>query len=170
MTERQKAVRKELVEEKRIYQEMQLACGDPDAKRLGIAKDGGQWYKNYSTGELYRVDKAAGRGYEVKERKTNRVPAHIKRAYDRKLKIAAKAKQAEASKEKKAEKKATAGPTRNDLMMEAKDKGIKYFRILNRGELETVLGTTDQKVIAQTIETAKKRWKDCDFFKKKDNK
>ena len=168
--ERKKQIDKGAEIEKAMYLAMQVACGDPDAKRLGVAKAGGQWYKNYSTGQLYRVDKAVGRGYEVKEKKTNTVPKHIRLAVARKQKAEAKTKQSEARKEKKAEKKAAAGPTRLTLMMEAKDKGIKYFRILNREELEKVLANKDQKVIAKIIEEAKKRWKDCDFFKKKDKK
>lgn len=47
--------------------------------------------------------------------------------------------------------------TRAELMKEAQDKGIKYFRILNRVELETVLAHPN--LIEETITTAKARWK-----------
>ena len=50
--------------------------------------------------------------------------------------------------------------SRNDLMLQAKEKGIKNFRILNREELEKVL---DPKVtkedIDKVIQAAVKRWK-----------
>ena len=34
--------------------------GDPEAKRMGIAKAGGEWYKSPKTDALYRVDKVDG--------------------------------------------------------------------------------------------------------------
>jgi len=107
--------------------------GDPDAQRMGPAKDGGEWYKN-STGQLYRVDKDDKGGYEVKETKQ------------------------QASSNTK--KKATSGPSRAEMMQKAKDRGIKYFRILSKSELMQVLaeGITPEK-IAAIQEGAIKRWK-----------
>ncbi|GEM_PF-2722960 len=52
------------------------------------------------------------------------------------------------------------GKSRNDLMLDAKEKGIKNFRILNKEELTAVL---DEKASPETIKeiTAKavERWK-----------
>ena len=50
--------------------------------------------------------------------------------------------------------------TRAELMKEAQNKGIKYFRILNREELQAVLDpNTPQDIKQLTIESAKLRWK-----------
>jgi hypothetical protein len=52
------------------------------------------------------------------------------------------------------------GPSRNDLMLKAKDKGIKNFRILNKEELEFVLceGQSAEN-IAECVRLAIERWK-----------
>jgi len=56
------------------------------------------------------------------------------------------------------------GPSRNDLMMTAKSKGIKNYRILNKEELAKVLemkqsGATDEQMNDQVIRPAVERWK-----------
>ena len=50
--------------------------------------------------------------------------------------------------------------TRNALMLQAKDRGIKNFRVLNKEELQTVLteGATEEK-IAEVVAGAVTRWK-----------
>jgi len=49
--------------------------------------------------------------------------------------------------------------SRAALMQQAKDKGIKYFRILTKEELTKVLQVTATKEeVEQIIETAKARW------------
>lgn len=50
--------------------------------------------------------------------------------------------------------------TRASLMAEAHAKGVKYFRILNRDELQKVLDpNTDAAIAQETIDKAKIRWK-----------
>ncbi len=50
--------------------------------------------------------------------------------------------------------------TRNSLMLQAKDRGIKNFRVLNKEELQTVLteGIT-QEQINNVVSGAVTRWK-----------
>jgi len=116
-----------------ILVNMQAVITDPDAKPIGPAKDGGQWFKNPKTGALYRVDKS-GDGYEVKETK------QVSQTSARKAKAS--------------------GLSRKDLMEEAKKRGIKYFRILNKEELVQALAkeTTPEK-LAKIQEEAIRRWK-----------
>ena len=62
----------------------------------------------------------------------------------------------EINKEIKAEK----GPSRNDLMLQAKAKGIKNFRILNRAELTEVLRSDIcTEGISVIVTSAVNRWK-----------
>jgi hypothetical protein len=116
-----------------VLVKMQAVITDPDAKPIGPAKDGGQWFKNPKTGALYRVDKS-GDGYEVKETK------QVSQTSARKAKAS--------------------GLSRKDLMEEAKKRGIKYFRILNKEELVQALAkeTTPEK-LAKIQEEAIRRWK-----------
>jgi hypothetical protein len=111
---------------------MYAATGDPDAKRMGIAKDGGLWFKNYYTDQLYRVDEDGKGGYEVKETKHDPI----------------------------ATKKTAAGPSRAEMMQKAKGRGIKYYRILSKLELSQVLAEeiTPEK-IAEIQREAVERWK-----------
>jgi hypothetical protein len=54
------------------------------------------------------------------------------------------------------------GPSRNDLMLQAKAKGIKNFRILNKEELTLVLNPTSNPPEAEInaiITKAVERWK-----------
>jgi hypothetical protein len=116
-----------------ILVNMQAVITDPDAKPIGPAKDGGQWFKNPKTGALYRVDKS-GDGYEVKETK------QVSQTSARKAKVG--------------------GPSRKEMMEEAKAKKIKYFRILSKSELIQVLTkeTTPDK-LAAIQKDAIKRWR-----------
>jgi hypothetical protein len=52
------------------------------------------------------------------------------------------------------------GPSRNKLMLKAKAKGIKNFRILNKEELVEILidGTTKER-ISEIVSGAVARWK-----------
>ena len=49
------------------------------------------------------------------------------------------------------------GPSRNDLMLKVKAKGIKLFRIMNKAELTEVLTATPE-IIATIQLQAKTRW------------
>lgn len=50
--------------------------------------------------------------------------------------------------------------SRNDLMLEAKAKGIKNFRILNKAELQKVLEpSTTKEEAAEVVKNAVIRWK-----------
>jgi hypothetical protein len=56
------------------------------------------------------------------------------------------------------------GPSRGELMLTAKLKGVKYFRILSKEELNKVLemkasGATDEQMYEQVIKQAVARWK-----------
>lgn len=53
------------------------------------------------------------------------------------------------------------GPSRNDLMLEAKGKGIKNFRILNKVELIEILkDETGEDRSQEIIQAAVARWKE----------
>ncbi|MDI6606522.1 MAG: hypothetical protein QME65_05235 [Candidatus Omnitrophota bacterium] len=59
--------------------------------------------------------------------------------------------------------------TRNELMLQAKAKGIKNFRILNKAELEEVLKeVTTQERITEVVNQAIARWKSGWNKKKKE--
>jgi len=49
------------------------------------------------------------------------------------------------------------GPSRNDLMLKVKAKGIKLFRIMNKAELAEVLTATPERVV-EVQGQAKTRW------------
>ena len=135
--ERQVAVAEETKKESEVRQEMQKVTGDADARYMGVAKSGGRWFRNQKTGTLYRVDKG-GSGYEVKE-----------------------TRQTEEAKVKALKKRVKGdGPSRNELMLDAKAKKITNFRVMNKEELAEVLksGTTVAR-IKQIEEGAVKRWK-----------
>ena len=52
------------------------------------------------------------------------------------------------------------GKSRNDLILKAKTKGIKNFRILNKAELAKVLDPkTTQEEREKTVKAAVERWK-----------
>jgi hypothetical protein len=61
--------------------------------------------------------------------------------------------------ERAAELKKESKVSRASLMAQAKAKGIKYFRILSKTELEEVLNSAHQERIDQIIVGAIKRWK-----------
>ncbi len=61
-------------------------------------------------------------------------------------------------------KRFNTGPSRNEMMIEAKERGIKNFRILNKEELIKVLemkksGATDEQIKEQVVDSAVTRWK-----------
>ena len=122
--------------------------GDPQAKKMGKAKTGGEWFKNDKTGTLYRVEKV-GSGYELKE-----------------------TRKGQASTESTMKKRAkNEGPTRNELMLAVKEKNIANFRVMNKEELAEILkpGTTPTRIKA-IQEGAVKRWKSGWKFNKKTGK
>lgn len=166
--------------------------GDPQAKLMGIAKAGGQWYKNYSTGMLYRIDKNEKGEHVVAEKKQTALPAVMIKAQAKKQaflkKVAANSpSNAKAAKETVKEPivagtmtlgelKATiakAEHSRAGMMERVQALGYKYFRILNKAELAEIISYGAQpsaeaeKKIAKIIEAAKKRWQNCPFFQKK---
>jgi len=54
----------------------------------------------------------------------------------------------------------TNSPSRKDLMLMAKERGIKYFRILNKAELKEILEVPDDSSNYEAIiEKAIERWK-----------
>ena len=53
----------------------------------------------------------------------------------------------------------TKGVSRNDMMMQAKERGIKNFRILNKEELIKVLAAKDTIDIETIVTVAVQRWK-----------
>jgi hypothetical protein len=53
-----------------------------------------------------------------------------------------------------------AGASRNELMLAAKDRGVKNFRVLNKQELAEVLKNIgDQKAVDVIVAGAVARWK-----------
>jgi len=53
-----------------------------------------------------------------------------------------------------------AGASRNELMMTAKERGVKNFRVLNKQELTEVLKNIgDQKAVDAIVAGAVARWK-----------
>ena len=53
-----------------------------------------------------------------------------------------------------------AGASRNELMIAAKDRGVKNFRVLNKQELSEVLKNIgDQKTVDAIVAGAVARWK-----------
>lgn len=53
-----------------------------------------------------------------------------------------------------------AGASRNELMMTAKERGVKNFRVLNKQELSEVLKNIgDQKAVDAIVAGAVARWK-----------
>lgn len=53
-----------------------------------------------------------------------------------------------------------AGASRNELMMTAKERGVKNFRVLNKQELTDVLKNIgDQKAVDAIVSGAVARWK-----------
>jgi hypothetical protein len=53
-----------------------------------------------------------------------------------------------------------AGASRNELMLAAKERGVKNFRVLNKQELAEVLKNIgDQKVVDAIVAGAVARWK-----------
>lgn len=53
-----------------------------------------------------------------------------------------------------------AGASRNELMMTAKERGVKNFRVLNKHELSDVLKNIgDQKAVDAIVAGAVARWK-----------
>jgi hypothetical protein len=64
------------------------------------------------------------------------------------------------AKKKVVEVKAEVKQTRNALMLEAKDRGVKNFRVLNKEELRQVLADgVSQDRINEVVSGAVTRWK-----------
>jgi hypothetical protein len=62
-----------------------------------------------------------------------------------------------------------AGASRNELMLAAKERGVKNFRVLNKQELSDVLKDIgDQKVVDAIVAGAVARWK-SGWGKRKEN-
>lgn len=93
------------------------------------------------------------------------MPAKKNKTTKPKAKAGAKKPKAPATPAKAPEKPETdsarsTGPSRNELMLEAKAKGIKNFRILNKQELVEILkdGTTQERA-SEIVAGAVTRWK-----------
>lgn len=62
-----------------------------------------------------------------------------------------------------------AGASRNELMLAAKERGVKNFRVLNKQELVDVLkNISDQKAVDAIVAGAVARWK-SGWGKRKEN-
>ena len=62
-----------------------------------------------------------------------------------------------------------AGASRNELMLAAKERGVKNFRVLNKQELADVLkNISDQKEVDAIVAGAVARWK-SGWGKRKEN-
>lgn len=143
--EREAVVADDVKKESVVRQEMQKITGDQDARYMGVAKDGGKWFKNHKTGTLYRIDIGTN-GYELKE-----------------------TRKAQVVKEKTLKKRTKGdGPTRNELMLAVKAKKIANFRVMNKAELAEILkpDTTPSR-IKEIQEIAVKRWQSGWKFNKK---
>jgi len=81
--------------------------------------------------------------------------------YGKKKSKTQKAKaQVEASKEPETSKSTAKEPSRNELMLKAKERGIKNFRVLNKEELVEILKeATTQERINEIVSGAVTRWK-----------
>lgn len=55
--------------------------------------------------------------------------------------------------------KAESGLSRNQLMLEAKKRGIKNFRVMNKAELSEIVGGAKPDRIAEIQKEAVSRWK-----------
>jgi hypothetical protein len=105
--------------------------GDSQAKKMGIAKMGGEWFKNYHTGTLYRIQD----GKLMETRRGAVSPVVVK-------------------------KNRLTGPRRRELMEAVKAKGVSYHRVMNKAELEEVLrSSTTKERIKDIQDGAVKRWK-----------
>ena len=125
-----------VVAEQEVQQDPIMALiGDPGAKMMGPAKDGGSWYKNGQSGKLYRIQEINGEHKLMETREP--APAANKKA-----------------------KKIADGPSRQALMEQAKSRGIKYHRILSKAELiQSLAKETTPDMIVKIQEGAIKRWK-----------
>jgi hypothetical protein len=152
---------------------MKAVTKDPAATYIGPAKTGGRWFKNIRSGLLYRVDKVgdeykvleesrySGKGLIAKTR-TQKVNKALKDAAKFKHRVGAAG---EAYKAPKAPKAAGEG-TRASLMLTAKDRGIKYFRVMNRAELEEALKCGVDR-LKEIQKMARDRWTSGWKFNKK---
>ena len=124
-----------VVKENMDLEAMKAVINDQAAERMGPAKTGGVWFKSSKTGALYRVNKE-GDVYKVVE---TREPAPTTN--------------------KKA-KKTAGGPSRQEMMEEARSRKIKYFRVMSKSELAevTAVGCSAGRV-AEIQGEAIKRWK-----------
>jgi hypothetical protein len=125
--------------------EIDRLTGDT-VKEMGPAKAGGRWFKNYHTGALYRIEKK-GDALVVSEKRAGGVTPVVARK-DRVAGISRATKKGD-------------GTSRAALMAEVKAKGTKYYRVMNKAELEEVLKSgTSAKRIEEIQKQAVKRWKD----------
>ena len=131
---------------------------DPNVKRMGPAKEGGTWFRNVKSSTLYRVDNVEGKPAivetkKIAEKASGKVKA--KEPAKKAVKVAPEAK----------------GDSRAALMMQAKAKGYKYYRLLSKDSLRRILDpkcTADER--DKIIEDTKKRWQESPFFQKKADK
>jgi hypothetical protein len=143
--------------------------GDPQVKKMGIAKAGGFWYKNYHSGRLYRIIEKDGKP-ELAETRDSAISPKVAKAQAHNEAIKDKMAGKKAPKAAKAAPEAK-GDSRAALMERAKEKGYKYFRILNREELVRIMKSEcSAKEREEITEAAKKRWQNCPFFQKKAKK
>ncbi len=71
-----------------------------------------------------------------------------------------KAQKPKAAEKSEVSETSSKGPSRNELMLQAKAKGIKNFRVINKQELVEILKEgIDQERINEIISDAVARWK-----------
>jgi len=85
---------------------------------------------------------------------------HAKHYGKKKSKVQKPKVPAKTSEKPEADKTISKRPSRNELMLEAKAKGIKNFRVINKQELVEILKKdTTQERINEIISGAVARWK-----------
>ena len=142
--------------------------GDSEAKRLGPAKSGGSWWKNYSTGVLYRVQD--GKLMETKQSGVSSTVTKVqteKQAVEEKAPKVQEPAKEEIVKEPKAAAKEPKEGSRAVLLEQAQGRGFKNVGIMLKSELIKILATHDQMTIDGIIKKAKERYLQCSYFQKK---
>ena len=135
--------------------------GDLQAKKMGVARSGGDWYKNHQTGTFYRVEKA-GEGYKLMETKESAVSSIGDKKQVESHKIAEKA----VGEHKEPVTKVPKEGSRADLLRQAKSRQVKCADILNKEELVLLLRTRNPLNWKEVIIKAKARRKLTDDLTK----
>ena len=145
-----------------------LVTGDSQAKLMGKAKSGGFWYKNYSSGNLYRIQDG-----KLMETKRSGVSSTVTKAQTKKQTVEEKAPKVQEPAKEEIVKEPTAAAkkpkegSRAALLERAQGRGYKYIGVMLKSELAEILATHDQMTIDGIIKKAKERYLQCSYFQKK---